>query len=333
MKEKFENKDWSLLAKHLGKELTADEKEQLDHWLDESDENRKELSNAEKIWNLSNIEDDGAFDTNKGWQKMEKRIHQPGVDSDIRKRLLYPQLIKIAASLLILLSIGAFIYWISGPGQFIKVTAENKKILSPVILPDGTKVCLNVGAALKYPKKFKKDIRTVELTGEAFFDVTHDSSHPFIIQTSKAKIKVLGTSFNVAAYQTSDSVQVVVETGTVELSSKTNDNLVRLTKGNTGVYYANNNKLLKSDRSDINAISWKTNVIIFKNVDLLYVTKTLQKLFAQPFHFENEKLKNCRVNSDFKDVNLDSIIKTIKIVSKINIEKTSNGYIISGTGC
>jgi len=55
----------------------------------------------------------------------------------------------------------------------------------------------------------------VELTGEAFFDVTHNAKQPFVIQTPKAQIKVLGTSFNVAAYRTGDSVKVVVETGTV----------------------------------------------------------------------------------------------------------------------
>jgi ferric-dicitrate binding protein FerR (iron transport regulator) len=329
MKENLEDKDWSLLARHLGKELSDEEKQQLDHWLEESEINRKELAYAEKIWDSSNIEDNNSFDTDKGWHTMKKRIHN-GSD---KKRLLNPQFIKIAASILILLSVGLFLYWITGPAQYVKITAENQKILSPVVLPDGTKVCLNIGATLKYPKTFKKDTRTVELTGEAFFDVTHDASHPFIIQTAKAKIKVLGTSFNVAAYQASDSVQVVVETGTVELSSKINNNPIRLTKGSTGVYYASNNKLLKSDKSDINTTSWKTNVIIFKNVDLLYVTKTLHKLFSESFHFENEKLKNCRVNSDFKDANIDSILKTIKIVNKVNIEKTNNGYIISGPGC
>jgi len=333
MKENIENNNWTLIAKYLGKELDTKEKQQFDEWLDESEENRKELANAQKIWATSNFENAELFSTDQGWVKMENRLHQNPVKKSAKEKQLYTQVLKIAASFLILISIGALIFWLSGTGEFIKITAGDQKIISPVILPDGTKVCLNIGATLRYPKTFKQSNRTVELTGEAFFDVTHNAKQPFIILTPRAQIKVLGTSFNVAAYKGSDSVQVVVETGTVELSPKTNDNIIKLTKGNTGAYYAKENKLLKSTGSDINATSWKTNIIIFKDVDLSYVTKTLHKLFSKSFLFNDEKLKNCRVNSDFKNANLDSILKTIQILNNVNIKKTNSGYIISGHGC
>jgi len=107
--------------------------------------NRTEFAHAKKIWETSYIENTELFSTDKGWIKMKNRIHQNPAKKPVQKRQLYPQVMRIAASLLILLSIGALIYWFAGTSQYIKVTAENQKIISPITLPDGTKVCLNVG--------------------------------------------------------------------------------------------------------------------------------------------------------------------------------------------
>jgi ferric-dicitrate binding protein FerR (iron transport regulator) len=335
MKEKIENKDWLLIAKHLGNELDDTQKKQLSLWLAESEENRKELSNAEKIWELSNTTDSDIFDTTMGWNKLENRIRQDQSGQQIDRKRIFMQPMRIAASLLVLVGLGILIYWFMGTSKYIKVTAEAQKILSPLVLPDGSKVYLNTGTTIKYPKSFTNSAtRNVELSGEAFFEVSHNANQPFIIQTSHARVKVLGTSFDVAAYQSSDSVKVVVETGTVELSRRNNHESIRLTKGNSGVYYANQHKLIKSDNSDVNALAWKTNVIIFHNANLDYVSKTLERLFDTTIRFENESLKKCHVDVNFiQGEDLESILKTIKETLHLNVTKMDNIYTISGTQC
>ena len=145
MKENTENKDWLLIAKHLGKELDEKQNEQLNQWLAESDENRKELSNAEKIWELSDAKDSKLFSTDKGWEKMNNRIHQGSSRKTLGARRIFLQPLRIVASVLVLLSVAALVYWFAGNSKFVKVTAENHKIITPIVLPDGTKVCLNVG--------------------------------------------------------------------------------------------------------------------------------------------------------------------------------------------
>ena len=335
MKENTENKDWLLIAKHLGKELDEKQNEQLNQWLAESDENRKELSDAKKIWELSDTKNSKLFSTDKGWDKMSNRIQQGSSRKIIGSRRIFLQPLRIAASVLVLLSVAAMVYWFVGNSKFVKVTAENHKIITPIVLPDGTKVCLNVGSTIKYPKSFENSTtRTVELTGEAFFDVTHNAKQPFIIQTQKAQVKVLGTSFNVEAYQTSDIVQVVVQTGIVELSPRSGNESIKITKGNSGFYNANRKKLLKSDNSDVNALAWKTNVIVFHNANLDYVSKTLDRLFSTSILFENEALKKCRVDVNFiQGEDLESILKTIQETLKLEIKKVNNSYIISGAEC
>lgn len=332
MKEEINDMKLTLIAKHLSNELNGAEKVQFSLWLEESSENRKELVNAIKIWQISDVQSSDFFNTDNGWNKMNHRMHaNKQVVRPIKKILSI--WMKVAASLIILIGITFAIQKIVGTKSYTEIVANNQKMISPIILPDGSKVFLNAGSTLKYPKAFSTKTRLVELTGEAFFEVTRNEKTPFIIQTFKARIKVLGTSFNVADYRETDSVQVVVETGTVELSSKTDNELIRLTHGNTGVYYSKANKLVKSKVSDVNAIAWKTNIIVFHDANLTYVAKTLNKLFGLSISIDDVNLKKCRLNADFKNQDLEHILEAIKTTLNLDVKKADNGYIISGPGC
>jgi len=331
MKEPIEDMNWTLMAKYLGRELNDNEKEQLTKWAKESDMNGRELENAEKIWQMSSMKESQPFDTEKNWNRIKNRIHiQPKIQKGIRKHIFISSL-KIAASLLILISLTFATYWFIGKSSYVKVTADNGKILQPIILPDGSKVFLNKGASVRYPKVFSGNMRKIELTGEAFFNVTHDEQLPFVIQTAQAQVKVLGTSFDVNACNSCD-VKVVVETGTVELSSKNGAGNIKLTKGNTGVYFIHSGKLEKSINSDVNAFAWKTNEIIFHKANLSYVCRTLENVFSKKISLDN-RLKNCFLDSNFKNYDLQSILEVIKLTDNVQIKKTGENFVLSGNGC
>ena len=332
MKEETDDSKLTLIAKYLSNQLNDDEKDTFTQWMSASEENRRELGNAKKIWQNSDVQPADLFSTDQGWNKMSHRIHRnPQILQPVTKSISI--WLKVAASLIIIIGVAFAIQQIANTKSYTNVIAQNQKMTKPVLLPDGSKVFLNAGSSLKYPKTFDSKTRIVELTGEAFFEVTHNQNCPFVIQTIKARIKVLGTSFNVSAYEETDSVQVVVETGTVELSSKTDNDLIRLTHGNTGVFYTRSNKLSKSEKSDTNAIAWKTNVIVFHDADLMYVTNTLKKVFSQQITIDNKNLKKCRLNADFKNQDLEHILEAIKTTLNLDVTKASNGYIISGPGC
>ncbi len=332
MKEETNDMKLTLIAKHLSNELNEFEQQQFSLWLEESAENRKELVNAEKIWQNADFNNADLFNTDNGWNKMNHRMHNNTMAISPNKKI-FSIWMKVAASLIILIGITFVIQKIVGTKSYTEIVANNHKMISPIILPDGSKVFLNAGSTLKYPKLFSAKTRLVELTGEAFFEVTRNEKTPFIIQTLKARVKVLGTSFNVAAYQETDSVQVVVETGTVELSSKTDNDIIRLIHGNTGVYYSKANKFVKSEASDVNAIAWKTNIIVFHDANLTYVAKTLNKVFGLSISIDDGNLKKCRLNADFKNQDLEHILEAIKTTLNLDVKKANNGYIISGPGC
>lgn len=133
---------------------------------------------------------------------------------------------KVAAAIFLILGIGGYLYrteltnWMKPvhEQQLLSAAGERKQLL----LPDGTKVWLSPGSRLNYPDQFIGDSRSVSLEGEAFFEVRHDVGHPFVIKSGPVSTTVLGTSFNVKAYQLKPDVEVTLVTGkvAVELENK-----------------------------------------------------------------------------------------------------------------
>ena len=93
-------------------------------------------------------------------------------------------------------------------------------MLSTITLPDGSKVILNAGTTITYPNAFVSKNREVEINGEAFFEVAHDAEHPFIVKANQINVEVLGTQFNVKAYEEDDWIEVSLSEGKVEVQSK-----------------------------------------------------------------------------------------------------------------
>jgi len=121
-----------------------------------------------------------------------------------------------------------------------------------VRLPDGTKVWLNPATQISYPDHFSDEKREVNLIGEAFFEVVHDTKHPFIISSGKLKTVVLGTSFNVQAYPKANSAEVTVVTGRVGvmLNTTTTHKQQIIVANQRTVFYPSTGALLKEDYPD-----------------------------------------------------------------------------------
>ena len=148
---------------------------------------------------------------------------------------------------------------------------------SSVVLSDGTKVILNAGTTLSYPTAFVSGQREVKVNGEAFFEVSHDKEHPFIVSAENVKVKVLGTKFNVKAYDDDDNIEVTLAEGKVGVGLDTK-NLIH----NAGTA----NKIYESlialsrERSEITSYtSWICGKFYFTNYPLEKIAKQLERSF------------------------------------------------------
>ena len=204
-------------------------------------------------------------------------------------------------------------------------TVENPRgIKSNFLLPDGTKVHLNYESSLTFPKQFNGLQRKVELIGEAFFDVTHLDSVPFVVLAEGVEIKVLGTSFNVSAsdYQT----QVSLVRGKV---------LVNFLDQRTGI----DNQLLSPgnqiylDRREGNfsvtpfqleqIIGWKDGIMIFQDASMLEFLDRLEKWYGVNVQVFGRPSKPWKINGRYENELLEDILLGLKFV--YNIDYQING--------
>jgi transmembrane sensor len=181
-------------------------------------------------------------------------------------------------------------------------------------LPDGTIVKLNSSSKLQFPKYFDKDKREVTLEGEAFFEVTKNKEKPFIIKSGSITTTVLGTSFNVNAYPSSDQIQVAVVTGKVKVETDVqgiNKETVFLEPNKKAVYKRANGLLTTTSFLIEEDIAWKDGVIIFKNAEALDVIQKLEEWYGVEITIENKSPKKWNLSAKFENENLEHVLKVI----------------------
>lgn len=326
-----------LLAKYLADETDTHESDTVSEWIIASEDNQKTFEHSKLIWDsVKEAKNQQSVDVDTAWKKLnigKKTAVELSDFEEIRpvKKLNWvTNFLKIAAVLVVLFGL-----WFVAARQFI--TPQNDVLTFKTgnqsiekILPDGTKILLSKNSTITFPLKFEGNTREINLTGEGFFEVHHDATHPFIIHTQGADVRVLGTSFNVLAYNA--QVQVVVKTGRVQFSK--NSNKVILDKGQKAEILANVDTIIKSEVSDFEVvIEEKVNSFVFEKKSLGEVASILSEKFGQPIIFSQEKIKNCKLTASFENEKLENIIVVIGETFNLKVQKQGDSILLSGEGC
>jgi len=205
---------------------------------------------------------------------------------------------------------------------------------SEILLSDGTKVWLNAGSRLVYPDFFDDKNREVFLTGEAFFDVKHDKKHPFIVQTTDIRIKVLGTQFNISAYPSDNIIETVLTEGRVNLELNNSGLFSETTELKPSQLAAFNKttgetKTLTVDTD--NYTLWKEGVFKFEGTDLCRISKKLERFYNIRFYYKNSLQGRIKISGKL-DLNeeREEIINRLAVAASIKIvKKGENNYEIN----
>ncbi|RPD41422.1 FecR family protein [Chitinophaga barathri] len=210
------------------------------------------------------------------------------------------------------------------------VTKENSRLSrSTFTLSDGTTVHLGRGSKLKFPKMFPGSTREVELEGEAYFDVAKNAAKPFIIHAGLIDTKVLGTSFRIRSFDSSD-IEVGVATGKVEVAKSTpgsgSNVLAVLTQG-MKVNYSSNNAIV-STVNTTELEDWKTGLLSFEGTTTGNVVKVLQRSYDIEFEFKDPALKSIPLTLSVRDtMSADKVARILSLAGGFNYEK-SDGRIV-----
>jgi ferric-dicitrate binding protein FerR (iron transport regulator) len=186
---------------------------------------------------------------------------------------------------------------------------------------------------MAFPAVFSGKTREVYLKGEGFFEVHKDSCHPFIVKTDFVDVKVLGTTFNISAYEDESVASTVLVEGSVNVSQKNkilgNQSFV-LSPGE-GCFYSVNDEKSDIRNIDVNFYtSWKDGIYQFKNMPLLELVRKVKKYYNIPIQIEGQELSATRLSG--KLVISDEINEVMQYIAKTlegRFEKNKDGiYII-----
>ena len=218
------------LHTYLSGNLSEEDKRNFERWLDASDENKRELEVAKKIWANSGLKLAlKKDDTESHWQEFQAKIKQQHLTLSLSKTWF-----KVAASIALLAGVAYTLFYITSPTEF---TQRATSSVTSLYLPDSTRVWLNVGSTLTYNEDFGKENRNVVLEGEGYFNVKRDEAHPFTVNTADALVHVVGTSFNIKEDSTGEIVLNVVE-GKVKFASSEKEPGILVERGEEARYHA-----------------------------------------------------------------------------------------------
>lgn len=338
MAEQNTNIDYELVTKYLSGEADQKESEQVELWIKASETNAKSYEQLKKLWKeTGRIFPNEPSDVNvdKAWNKFHNRINNEKLTSKTlvpqKERSLFYYLTRVAAILIVGIIIYSMYDNIRERSSNIQLSTSDETVTDT--LSDGSIISLNSKSNIKYPRNFKSDTRTVQLSGEAYFSVTPDPNKPFIVNTSEASIQVVGTSFYVRNYDSLSTIEIGVEKGEVIFNAIRTDSTFNLMAGESIIFNKMTKQIEAKEDFDPNELFWKTNTLIFQNTQLSEVFNTLENKYGIRIEVTNRHILNCRLTAKFSREEIDQIMEIINTNFNFNSEHTDDQFVIYGEGC
>jgi len=300
--------DKETLYKFFDRQASSEEKETIKQWLKDSPENEEELYRERQFFGAmilnGKFQKENALENKKAGEKKGSVYH-----------VFIRELIKVAAVIALTLGVGYYFLQIENveteaPMLSITVPAGQRANL---ILPDGTSVWLNARTELRYPGVFSATKREIELDGEAYFEVKQDKKKPFIVQTRKYDIEVLGTKFNVEAYSDSDDFSTALMEGSVRVTDK-------LEKSNTLVLQPDylttfrDGTLIAEKITDPDYYRWREGLVCFREMGFIQLMRRFEKCYGIRIEINNPRLSEYAFTGKFRIS--DGIDNALRVLQK-----------------
>lgn len=323
-----------LLIRYIRGHCTPTESRQVLDWAGRSDENRQYLIRLMNLWVSQNMPQQEASE--KEMARMREMISSRGPRPKKRGVTLPRAAVWIGAACLV--AIGAFGFWAAAtlrpqPDAIavydpIRPDADrmfytNNGVKGSVVLPDSSVVWLNSGSKLWYPENFGTDKREVKLSGEGYFEVTHDPQRPMIVSTPKNfRVEVLGTTFNLKSYEDDDVAVATLYSGCVNIvmdgASQDGRLVTKLQPNECITIYGDNTTRRASISTPSENSDWKEGRMIFDSTPLNEVIRTLERWHGVDFVVEDKEVLGYRITAQFSSESIVQVMDLIRMTSFVD---------------
>ncbi|MDL2319692.1 FecR domain-containing protein [Alistipes sp. OttesenSCG-928-B03] len=199
-----------------------------------------------------------------------------------------------------------------------------------IYLADGTSVWLNSSSQLKYPAAFVGAERRVYLEGEAYFDVTHDPDKPFVVETARQELRVLGTEFNVSAYREDPRVYTTLSEGMVALRSHGSDAETILLPGQQACLNPESSEFTIRAVNADELISWKSGIFVFEGGTLEQAMCKLSRWYDMEYTFEYESMRRMVLRGSMPvQADISTVLSLLEVSGNVKFTVTDNTIKIS----
>jgi len=332
----------NVLIKIFGGSANNSDLEKFNKWLGESEKNKTEFEELKKVWQMTEPKQIPVLpDINEEWNGLiseinnTKRIQKKNnklfeAIKSIDQFIFASKLRPVFATIITILFISLYFFVVNKESIIPVVEYQSITTLkldkTEITLSDGSKVFLNGGSKIIYPNKFIEDNREIRLTGEAFFSVVKDK-RPFIITTDNARIKVLGTKFDV--WSRENKTRVVVQEGLVNVAQKQKARNSVLLKKNQLTCVSNGSEPTKPKEVDSKEfLSWMENTLLFNQTSFGEVVKELERFYDIKISVKDERIKNYSLTGKFKRENAENTLSMICLTMDLDYLKQPDGFII-----
>jgi transmembrane sensor len=355
-----------LIVSYLTGSIRETELEQLNEWISAGSDNLDYFNRLKDAWILSGGRSSESLKhAEDSWASLKNKISTDRTEDDFglifgswsREKLSFKNCLKLAASWLLIFGLGATLSWILKGKPKETIAAVHKstmEITTPlgsrtmVRMADSTKIWLNAGTTITYGQDYGLQTRTINLVGEAYFEVARDTLHTFIVNTEGITVRALGTRFNVKAYREEKTISATLEEGKIDirvlnLADKNERVLLKpkekliyhketmstesYTESPEDIvkpegkrpYNLKNINLLSDVRTELYT-SWKDSRWIIYREPLSTLAPMLERRFNLKIIFEDEQLKKYKFTGIIENETVDQMLNALKLTSPIDYQ-------------
>lgn len=309
------------MMKFITNRCSNEELRTVQQWIDESEDNARQIFELERIAMLAESLKTDKHQYDRVWNSINDKISEDKLRHNRLRRIRILRW-SAAAAVFIGILLGSIFILRQPKVEMIELTADNGTMT--ITLPDSTKVWLNRYASITYPKTFADDRRIVSISGEAYFEVTHDTSRPFTVDGKWLNVTVLGTKFNFNSSEDKENTVSLLE-GKIEVTPGKNKDGVVLSPGQKVQFNPQNGRMSISQVNTALDAVWHNRLIRFHNATIAEIAADLEELYSVEITIRNS-VDNSRTYSG-STVYYQSVDSTLEALSEtIPFDFSYHGY-------
>lgn len=315
--------DWELIFRYFGNECSPDERERFERWL-AADPQRRVIVDAAVVAAGRTLEE-------------TRPTTRPPRVLTARRTTRSAWILPLAASIAVAVG-GTLLLKYPGMRGVVDAPAAAPLRVAQTVrggrqelrLADGTHIVLGPASTLRYPTEFGRGPREVELSGEAYFEVTHDAAHPFRVRAGHAQAEDIGTAFGMRAYPEDSVVRVTVKEGSVALGAATQGATAGavLTPGQLGALARGRTAAVVTRVNVDVSLAWMTGRLAFDETPLSAVLAQLGRWYDTRFRLADPSLASRTLTASFSTESLSDVLSALGPVLDVRFERIADTVVV-----